>query len=190
MNTIILASGSPRRRELLELADVPFIVQTADVDETIPEGISPEEAVQLLAVKKARAVPAENQLVLAADTVVALNGKIFGKPHDREEAKAMLRTLSGKTHQVHTGVCIRKGDREEVFCETAQVTFYPLAEEEISRYVDSGEPMDKAGAYGIQGKGAVLVRRIEGDYYTIVGLPIARVVRALEKAEEEASDSL
>ena len=184
MNTIILASGSPRRRELLELADVPFIVQTADVDETIPEGISPEEAVQLLAVKKARAVPAENQLVLALD------GKIFGKPHDREEAKAMLRTLSGKTHQVHTGVCIRKGDREEVFCETAQVTFYPLAEEEISRYVDSGEPMDKAGAYGIQGKGAVLVRRIEGDYYTIVGLPIARVVRALEKAEREASDSL
>ena len=180
MNTIILASGSPRRRELLELADVPFIVQTADVDETIPEGISPEEAVQLLAVKKARAVPAENQLVLALD------GKIFGKPHDREEAKAMLRTLSGKTHQVHTGVCIRKGDREEVFCETAQVTFYPLAEEEISRYVDSGEPMDKAGAYGIQGKGAVLVRRIEGDYYTIVGLPIARVVRALKKAEREA----
>ena len=102
----------------------------------------------------------------------------------------MLRTLSGKTHQVHTGVCIRKGDREEVFCETAQVTFYPLAEEEISRYVDSGEPMDKAGAYGIQGKGAVLVRRIEGDYYTIVGLPIARVVRALKKAEREASDSL
>ena len=190
MNTIILASGSPRRRELLELADVPLIVQTADVDETIPEGISPEEAVQLLAVKKARAVPAENQLVLAADTVVALNGKIFGKPHDREEAKAMLRTLSGKTHQVHTGVCIRKGDREEVFCETAQVTFYALTEEEISRYVDSGEPMDKAGAYGIQGKGAVLVRRIEGDYYTIVGLPIARVVRALKKAEREASDSL
>lgn len=190
MNTIILASGSPRRRELLELADVPFIVQTADVDETIPEGISPEEAVQLLAVKKARAVPAENQLVLAADTVVALDGKIFGKPHDREEAKAMLRTLSGNTHQVHTGVCIRKGDREEVFCETAQVTFYALTEEEISRYVDSGEPMDKAGAYGIQGKGAVLVRRIEGDYYTIVGLPIARVIRALEKAEREASDSL
>src|SRR5699024_6466539 len=101
MNTIILASGSPRRRELLELADIPFIVQTADVDETIPEGISPEEAVQLLAVKKARAVPVENQLVLAADTVVALDGKIFGKPHDREEAKAMLRTLSGNTHQVH-----------------------------------------------------------------------------------------
>lgn len=189
MNTIILASGSPRRRELLELADVPFIVQTADVDETIPRGFPRKKRCSCWR-SKARAVPAENQLVLAADTVVALDGKIFGKPHDREEAKAMLRTLSGKTHQVHTGVCIRKGDREEVFCETAQVTFYALTEEEISRYVDSGEPMDKAGAYGIQGKGAVLVRRIEGDYYTIVGLPIARVVRALKKAEREASDSL
>lgn len=179
MEKIILASGSPRRRELLELAGVPFIVQTADVDESIPAGTSPEEAVQLLAVKKARAVEAKQRLVLAADTVVALDGVIFGKPRNEEDAKEMLRTLSGKIHQVHTGVCIRRGEREEVFCETAQVEFYPLTEEEIERYVASGEPMDKAGAYGIQGKGALLVRRIAGDYYTIVGLPVARVVRAL-----------
>lgn len=179
MEKIILASGSPRRRELLELAGVPFVVQTADVDESIPAGTSPEEAVQLLAVKKARAVEAKQRLVLAADTVVALDGVIFGKPRNEEDAKEMLRTLSGKIHQVHTGVCIRRGEREEVFCETAQVEFYPLTEEEIERYVASGEPMDKAGAYGIQGKGALLVRRIAGDYYTIVGLPVARVVRAL-----------
>ncbi len=179
MEKIILASGSPRRRELLELAGVPFIVQTADVDESIPAGTSPEEAVQLLAVKKARAVEAKQRLVLAADTVVALDGVIFGKPRNEEDAKEMLRTLSGKIHQVHTGVCIRRGEREEVFCETAQVEFYPLTEEEIERYVASGEPLDKAGAYGIQGKGALLVRRIAGDYYTIVGLPVARVVRAL-----------
>ncbi len=179
MKEIILASGSPRRKELLELAGVPFTVQTAEVDESIPVGTSPEDAVQMLAVKKARAVQAGGQLVLAADTVVALDGVIFGKPRNQEEAKAMLRTLSGKVHQVHTGVCIRQGEQETVFCETAQVEFYPLTEEEISRYVDSGEPMDKAGAYGIQGKGALLVRGIQGDYYTVVGLPLARVVRAM-----------
>ncbi|HIS49771.1 MAG TPA: septum formation inhibitor Maf [Candidatus Gallacutalibacter pullistercoris] len=179
MEKIILASGSPRRRELLELAGVPFTVQTADVDESIPAGISPEEAVQLLAAKKARAIEAEGRTVLAADTVVALDGVIFGKPQSEEDAQKMLRTLSGKIHQVHTGVCIRQGTREEIFCETAQVEFYPLTAEEIERYVASGEPMDKAGAYGIQGKGALLVRRIEGDYYTIVGLPVARVVRML-----------
>ena len=117
--------------------------------------------------------------MLAADTVVALDGVIFGKPRDKQEAAEILRTLSGRAHQVHTGVCLLEGERETVFCETAQVEFYPLTEEEIRRYVDSGEPMDKAGAYGIQGKGALLVRGIQGDYYTVMGLPIARVVRAL-----------
>lgn len=180
MQEIILASGSPRRRELLEMAGVPFSVITADVDESLPEGIDPVEAVQLLAGKKAAAIQEEAKLILAADTVVALDGEIFGKPSDIEDAKRILRTLSGKIHQVHTGVCLREGNREKRFCVTAQVEFYPLTEEEISRYVDSGEPMDKAGAYGIQGKGALLIRRIEGDYYTIVGLPIARVVRELE----------
>ena len=179
MKEIILASGSPRRRELLELADIPFTVQTADVDESIPAGISPEEAVQMLAAKKARAVQSYGKLVLAADTVVALDGVIFGKPRDKQEAAEILRTLSGRAHQVHTGVCLLEGERETAFCETAQVEFYPLTEEEIRRYVDSGEPMDKAGAYGIQGKGALLVRGIRGDYYTVMGLPIARVVRAL-----------
>lgn len=179
MKEIILASGSPRRRELLELADIPFTVQTAEVDESIPAGISPEEAVQMLAAKKARAIPSHGKVVLAADTVVALDGVIFGKPRDKKEAVEILGTLSGRTHQVHTGVCLLKGEREMVFCETAQVEFYPLTQEEILRYVDSGEPMDKAGAYGIQGKGALLVRGIRGDYYTVMGLPIARVVRAL-----------
>lgn len=181
MEEIILASGSPRRKELLEQVGIPFVVKTAEVEENIPPNISPEEAVQLLAAKKARAVSAEEQLVLAADTVVALDGKIFGKPLDSKSAAAMLRALSGKVHQVHTGVCIRKGQQEIVFCETSHVEFYPLTDDEIDRYVASGEPMDKAGAYGIQGKGALLVRGIQGDYYTVVGLPLARVARELKK---------
>ena len=151
------------------------------MDESLPQGILPEEAVQLLARKKAKAIDTQDRLVLAADTVVALDGIIFGKPHDEEDARRMLRTLSGKTHQVHTGVCLQKDGKETVFCETAKVKFYPLTEEEIDRYVSSKEPLDKAGAYGIQGKGALLIRRIDGDYYTIVGLPIARVVRELQK---------
>lgn len=186
METIILASASPRRRELLKMAGIPFIIQAADVDESLPQGISPDEAVQLLARKKAKAIDTQDCLVLAADTVVALDGIILGKPHDEEDARQMLRTLSGKTHQVHTGVCLRKDGEETVFCETAKVEFYPLTEEEIDHYVASGEPLDKAGAYGIQGKGALLVRRIDGDYYTIVGLPIARVVRELQKAASSA----
>lgn len=186
METIILASASPRRRELLEMAGIPFVIQAADVDESLPQGILPEEAVQLLAQKKARAVDTPNRVVLAADTVVALDGVIFGKPQNEEDARQMLRALSGKTHQVHTGVCLHKDGKEIVFCETAKVEFYPLTEEEINRYVSSKEPLDKAGAYGIQGKGALLVRRIDGDYYTIVGLPIARVVRELQKAASSA----
>ena len=186
METIILASASPRRRELLEMAGIPFIIQAADVDESLPQGISPDEAVKLLARKKAKAIDTQDRLVLAADTVVALDGVIFGKPQNEEDARQMLRTLSGKTHQVHTGVCLRKDGKEIVFCETATVEFYPLTKEEIDHYVASGEPLDKAGAYGIQGKGALLVRRIDGDYYTIVGLPIARVVRELQKAASSA----
>lgn len=182
---MILASGSPRRRELLTLAGIPFRVQVSQADETLPQGLPPEKAVEILAQRKARSIPSQTELILAADTVVALDGKIYGKPQNEEDARRILAELSGKIHQVHTGVCLRRGEKERVFHETAQVEFYPLTEEEIARYVASGEPMDKAGAYGIQGKGALLVRRITGDYYTIVGLPIARVVRELAVFAEE-----
>ena len=181
METIILASASPRRRELLEMAGIPFVIQAADVDESLPQGILPEEAVQLLAQKKARAVDTPNRVVLAADTVVALDGVIFGKPQNEEDARQMLRALSGKTHQVHTGVCLHKDGKEIVFCETAKVEFYPLTEEEINRYVSSKEPLDKAGAYGIQGKSAVFVEKIDGDYSNVVGLPLARLYQELKQ---------
>ena len=167
---MILASGSPRRRELLALAGIPFRVQVSQADETLPQGLPPEKAVEILAQRKARSIPSQTELILAADTVVALDGKIYGKPQNEEDARR---------------VCLRRGEKERVFHETAQVEFYPLTEEEIARYVASGEPMDKAGAYGIQGKGALLVRRIAGDYYTIVGLPIARVARELAVFAEE-----
>lgn len=177
---MILASGSPRRRELLALAGIPFRVQVSQTDETLPQGISPEKAVEILAQRKARSIPSQTELILAADTVVALDGKIYGKPQNEEDARRILAELSGKIHQVHTGVCLRRGEKERVFHETAQVEFYPLTEEEIARYVASGEPMDKAGAYGIQGYGALFISGIQGDYYNVMGLPVCRLGQLLE----------
>ncbi len=183
---IILASGSPRRKELLTQAGLTFQVMTADVDET-PTEREPTGIVKELSCRKAEAVAKmmeeqhpQSYWILAADTIVAMDGEILGKPKDEEDAVRMLRELSGKTHEVYTGVTLFQ-DAPRSFSVCTRVTFYELSEENIRDYVASGEPMDKAGAYGIQGLGARLVERIEGDYNNVVGLPLAEVLRILQK---------
>lgn len=182
MADIILASASPRRRELLALAGVDFAVKVADVEEVIPENASPDEVVKSLALQKAGAVAKENpdSIVIGSDTVVALDGVILGKPRDEEDAVRMLKTLSGRSHTVYTGVAIIHGEKTSNFCEATEVVFNSLTDEEIRNYVATKEPMDKAGAYGIQGKGCVLVEKIVGDYFNVVGLPVSRVYRELK----------
>ena len=177
----ILASQSPRRKELLERAGYRFDIIVSEVDETIPDGVSPDEAVLLLSRRKAEAVSAQHPgaVVLGCDTVVALDGQILGKPVDAADAKAMLSALSGNTHTVFSGVCVTDGARTEAFYTATDVAFYPLEEETIDSYVATGEPMDKAGAYGIQGLGCVLVEGIHGDYSNVVGLPLAESARVL-----------
>ena len=181
---MILASQSPRRIELMREAGFECRVIPADIDETPRPDESPFELVERLARAKALHVASTeanaDEIVVAADTIVAIDGKKLGKPHDAEDAKDMLRLLSGRTNQVATGVCIAKGERTESFVEVTDVTFYDLSDSEIDRYVATGEPLDKAGAYGIQGTGGrMLIRGITGDFYNVVGLPIARVVRAI-----------
>ncbi len=183
---LILASSSPRRRELLKLADLDFEVIVSDVDECFSETLLPNEAVELLSKRKAQAVKSiapKDAVVLAADTVVAYGGKILGKPHSDEEAFDMLKMLSGKTHNVFTGVCIIGNGKELNYSVKSEVKFYDLTDDEIKAYIATGEPSDKAGAYGIQGKGSLLVESINGDYFNIVGLPIASVVRSLKEFE-------
>lgn len=181
MKKIILASSSPRRKELLTTAGMEFEIHVKDVDESVPEGTPPADAAKMTAAKKAAAV-AENYgdcVVIGADTIVVANGKILGKPKDEADAKAMLRMLSGIEHEVITGVCIINGGNSETFAQISKVKFYDLTDKEISDYVATKEPMDKAGAYGIQGLGCTLVERIEGDYFNIVGLPVAEVCRKI-----------
>ncbi len=183
---MILASQSPRRFELLRMITEDFSVLPAMGDENIPEGTPPEQAVQLLAQQKAREIRTltTTKTIIAADTVVAIDGKILGKPKDVKDAMDMLTLLSGRTHSVFTGVCVIDADgTEHVFAEETQVEFYDLEPAEIMEYVMTGEPMDKAGAYGIQERGALLVKRINGDYYNVMGLPIARLSRLLKGKE-------
>lgn len=179
---IILASASPRRRELISLITDDFEIHTQDVDETIEEGTSPEDAVMLLSFKKASAVSVlfKGRTVIGADTIVVCDGKILGKPENRENAKEMLRMLSGRAHQVLTGVTITDGEKTDTFFVSSDVTFLKLTEEEIATYVQSGESDDKAGSYGIQGKGSLLVEKINGDYFNIVGFPVSEVNRHLK----------
>ena len=189
MKNIILASNSPRRKQLLKMAGIRFTVLPSDVPEMVPEFVPDEKRAQFLAELKASytSVFHPKDIIIGADTTVICEGRLMGKPATREEAKDMLRFLSGKTHTVYTGVCLIWSDEEDADCFTSEtkVEFYPLTEKQIEDYVASGEPMDKAGAYGIQGLGCTLVKRIEGDYYTVVGLPIAEVVRRIKKHEEE-----
>lgn len=183
MSEIILASASPRRKELLALAGVDFTVKVADVEEVIPENASPDEVVMSLARQKAQAVAQENpeSIVIGSDTVVALDGVILGKPKDEEDAVRMLKALSGRSHTVFTGVAIIRGEKISNFCEATEVVFNKLTDDEIRNYVATKEPMDKAGAYGIQGKGCILVEKIVGDYFNVVGLPVSRVYRELKR---------
>ncbi|EMA6342800.1 nucleoside triphosphate pyrophosphatase [Bacillus cytotoxicus] len=189
MKKLILASGSPRRKELLELANVPFEVVVSEVEETIGAYSSPADIVMALALQKASAVAEthEESIVLGADTIVTYDSHILGKPKDAAEAKEMLQLLSGKTHEVYTGVALISKEKTVTFYERTEVTFWELTEEEIDVYIATKEPLDKAGSYGIQGKGAIFVQQIQGDYYSVVGLPIARLVRELQQFNSDAS---
>lgn len=188
MKKIVLASASPRRRELLEKIGVTFTVVPTEGDEKTTK-TRPEEVVEELAFQKAsenRAIQEKDVMVIGSDTVVAVDGRILGKPGSREEAVHMLQMIQGRIHQVYTGVAVLINEREErrqlVFHEKAQVEVYPMTEEEIQNYVATGEPMDKAGAYGIQGSFAVYVKKIDGDYNTIVGFPVSRFYQELKAA--------
>ncbi len=184
MDTIILASASPRRRELLAQVGIPFKVLVSEAEEMITK-TEPGEIVEELSLRKAKAAAdkasAGQTLVLGADTIVVLDGKILGKPHSEEEAFQMLQSLSGRTHQVYTGVTFIQGEREYSFHEKTEVSVYPMTEEEIRTYIASGDCMDKAGAYGIQGSCAAFIQKINGDYYTVMGLPVGRVYQELKK---------
>ncbi len=183
MKRFIVASNSPRRRELLSLAGYQFEVIPSDADETLESGIGAGEAVKELSKRKALFVSRMNKgaVVLGCDTVVALDGKILGKPKDESEAFSMLKSLSGREHEVFTGVYITDGEKSEGFLSCTKVEFYPLSDETIRSYIATKEPMDKAGAYGIQGLGSVLVKKINGDYFTVMGLPVNECARVLSK---------
>ena len=183
---LILASASPRRRELLGLFGIPFVIRAADIDETMDPGLPPEQEVARVSRCKALAVPRQkDDVVIAADTIVVCEGRVLGKPHSPREAEEMLTLLSGRDHQVMTGCTIAAGERVQTFTEITDLHFRPLEPEEIRRYVESGEAMDKAGAYGIQGGAALFCRRMEGDYYNVMGLPVCRLWQQLRHLAPE-----
>jgi septum formation protein len=173
---VILASSSPRRRELLRLIGVAHEVRPADIDESYPAGERPRDHAERLAREKASAIDVDGAVVIGSDTIVVLDGEVLGKPRDREQAAAMLTRLSGRSHVVMTGVAVRWGGRLASGVEEVGVTFRRLSDAEIARYIDTGEPMDKAGAYGIQGYGATIVERVDGDYFAVMGLALNRLV--------------
>ena len=183
---VILASQSPRRKELLSLFGFPFTIRVADIDETMEPGAAPYFEVARLSRLKALAVERQDDdLVIAADTIVVCDGHILGKPADEEEAADMLRLLSGRDHQVMTGMTVLRGNQAAVITEVTDLHFRDLTEQEICRYVASKEPMDKAGAYGIQGGAALFCSRLEGDYYNVVGLPVCRLAQILKEMAPE-----
>lgn len=187
MEKVCLASSSPRRRELLEQVGIPFEVVTSTYEETNQCYGSPAELVERQAQGKAMAASVDGSLqpVIGADTIVAYGNRVLGKPENEEDARRMLHLLSGKVHSVITGVCIRYDQCVHTFhCET-KVHFYTLSDDDIDAYIKTGEPMDKAGAYGIQGKGALFVERIEGSYTNVVGLPVEMVAKALKNIYED-----
>lgn len=182
---LILASGSPRRRELLSQAGVSYMVNPSDYKENVSKKKDPEKFVQIQAVGKACDVAAKypGQWVLGADTIVAAEGTILGKPRNEKEAAAMLKQLSGRRHSVFTGVALVKDDEIHTKVVETKVWFRRLSDEEIKAYIATGEPKDKAGAYGIQGKAASFVDKINGSYTNVVGLPLAQVCKMLQKAK-------
>lgn len=179
---VILASASPRRKELIKLIFEDFTVLPAECDETLPQGMKAQEAVEYLSKIKndaTKSIADEESLIVSADTVVAVDDEILGKPVDKEDARRMISLLSGRVHQVYTGVTISKGCEFVTFSEKTDVEFLPLSEQEIEDYISTFEPYDKAGAYGIQGKASLLIKGINGDYFNVVGLPVARLNREL-----------
>ena len=184
--TIILASQSPRRRELMGLFRIPFVIRAADVDEAMDPEKSPFEEVGRVSRLKAEATAREaDDIVIAADTIVVCQGRVLGKPRDEADAKAMLRLLSGRDHQVMTGLTVLRGDKAVVHTEVTDIHFRPLMDREIDTYVATGEPMDKAGSYGIQGGAGLFCEKMVGDYYNVVGLPICRLALILKEIAPE-----
>ncbi len=178
---VVLASASPRRRELLTLVGIPHDVRPADIDESYLAGETPRAHAERLARGKAAAVDAPGAVVIGSDTIVVVDGDVLGKPRDRRHAAEMLRRLSGRSHSVMTGVAVRWNGCIESGLEVVDVTFRSLTDEDIECYIDTGEPMDKAGAYGIQGYGATIVERVDGDYFAVMGLALNRLVRLFER---------
>ena len=185
MGKIILASQSPRRRQLLEQMGVTdFVICPAKGEEDMGAQLPPDRLSEALALAKAREVAAQagpEDIMIAADTIVTLDHQVLGKPHSREEAVSMLETLSGRHHVVYTGLAVLRGGETVSDHEATQVRFRPLSREEIAAYVATGEPMDKAGAYGIQGRGALLVEGIVGDYFNVMGLPVCKLGQILNR---------
>ena len=183
MARIVLASGSPRRQELLGRMGIrDFVVSVPQVEEVCPEGLTPEETVCHISRQKSGAVQAgPDDIVITADTMVFLDGKRLGKPRDEADALRMLSALQGRHHTVCTGVTVRQGGKAEAFTVSTDVYFRPCTEEELRAYIATGEPMDKAGAYGVQSLGALLVERIDGDFYNVMGLPVEKLGQCLTK---------
>ena len=183
---LILASQSPRRRELLGLFHLPFVIRVADIDETMDETASAYEEVARVSREKALAVSrGEDDVVIAADTIVVCQGKVLGKPHSPEEAVQMLSLLSGRDHQVMTGMTVLRGERVLSHTEVTDIHFRELSQKEINAYVATGEPMDKAGAYGIQGGAALFAEKMVGDYYNVMGLPVCKLHQMLSEIAPE-----
>ena len=183
---LILASQSPRRRELLGLFRLPFVIRVADIDETMDETASAYDEVARVSREKALAVSrGEDDVVIAADTIVVCQGKVLGKPHSPEEAVQMLSLLSGRDHQVMTGMTVLRGEKILSCTEVTDIHFRELSTKEIDAYVATGEPMDKAGAYGIQGGAALFAEKMVGDYYNVMGLPVCKLHRMLTQLAPE-----
>lgn len=183
---LILASQSPRRKELLGLFHIPFTVRVADADESMNSQLPPFEEVARVSRLKAEAVPRDaDDVVVAADTIVVCDGQILGKPKDEADAFRMLKLLSGKDHQVMTGLTVLRGDSVTVHTEVTDIHFRPLSDKEIWQYIRTGEPMDKAGSYGIQGGAALFAERLVGDYYNVMGLPVCRLGQILKTVAPE-----
>lgn len=180
---IVLASASPRRRELLQLIGISdFTIRVSEAEETYPADLSPAQIVEYISREKAEAVAcAPDELIITADTMVFLDQARLGKPVDEADALRMLTALQGRRHTVRTGVTVRQGNHFLTESEATDVEFRPASEAELRAYIATGEPMDKAGAYGVQGKGALLVQRLEGDFFNVMGLPVLRLSRMLEQ---------
>ena len=184
---LVLASQSPRRKAILSAAGIEFVTRPASIPEERLAGEDPREHVRRLARAKAEAAQAApGEIILAADTVVVVDHQVLGKPESEEQARWMLRQLSGREHEVVTGICLRAGERMVEDAETTRVRFVPLSAQEIAEYVQSGEPMDKAGAYGAQGLASKFIDRIEGCYFNVVGLPVALVYRRVKELQASA----